>query len=55
MGVFSEPHYSAYASWGNNNGGGGGGGSGNMTVVDKVLPEMLHMVEYVNLNFEKFI
>jgi hypothetical protein len=33
-----EPSFSAYAQ-------GRQGGFGNMTVVDKVLPEMLHLVD----------
>ncbi|KAK7866063.1 hypothetical protein R5R35_013562 [Gryllus longicercus] len=35
----NEPHFSAY-QWGS-----GGGMGGNITVVDKVLPEMMHMVD----------
>lgn len=38
MGVFGEPQFSAYSSWGASSG-------GNMTVVDKVLPDMLHLVD----------
>nr|APY20655.1 long wavelength sensitive opsin [Priacma serrata] len=40
MTIISEPSYSAYASWG-----GGPGGGGNLTVVDKVPPDMLFMVD----------
>uniref|UniRef100_A0A1B0D995 G-protein coupled receptors family 1 profile domain-containing protein n=3 Tax=Phlebotomus TaxID=13203 RepID=A0A1B0D995_PHLPP len=44
MAAFAEPHFSAYsAGW--QGGAGGSGGFGNMTVVDKVPPEMLHMVD----------
>nr|P35362.1 RecName: Full=Rhodopsin; Short=Opsin [Sphodromantis sp.]CAA50658.1 opsin [Sphodromantis sp.] len=38
MSLINEPSYSAY-SWG------GQGGYGNQTVVDKVLPEMLHLID----------
>ncbi|XP_075235962.1 rhodopsin-like [Lycorma delicatula] len=41
MSLISEPSFSAYSAWH----GQGGGYQGNQTVVDKVLPEMLHMVD----------
>ncbi|XP_059618590.1 opsin-1-like [Phlebotomus argentipes] len=40
MAAFAEPHFSAWQS-----GSGGGASFGNMTVVDKVPPEMLHLVD----------
>lgn len=45
MSVISGPSFSAY-TWGQTVGGAyTSGGFGNQTVVDKVLPEMLHMVD----------
>lgn len=46
MAMISGPSYSAY-TWGQQSGGAytSGGGFGNQTVVDRVLPEMLHMVD----------
>nr|BAO03858.1 longwave opsin [Sogatella furcifera] len=47
MSLISEPSYNAYSAWYGAPGGGGHGMGmgGNQTVVDKVLPEMLHMVD----------
>lgn len=39
MAVFAEPHFAALSAWQ------GVAGFGNMTVVDKVPPEMLHLVD----------
>lgn len=39
MGAFAEPQFSAYQSWGASAGG------GNKTVVDMVMPDMLHLIE----------
>jgi r-opsin len=36
MAAFSEPHYAAFSS---------GHGSGNYSVVDKVLPDMMHLID----------
>lgn len=45
MSIISGPSYSAY-TWGQSGGSyATGGGFGNQTVVDKVLPEMFHMVD----------
>uniref|UniRef100_A0A1L8DJU4 Putative 7 transmembrane receptor n=2 Tax=Nyssomyia neivai TaxID=330878 RepID=A0A1L8DJU4_9DIPT len=41
MAAFAEPHFSAWQSGSS----GGGAGFGNITVVDKVPPEMLHMID----------
>uniref|UniRef100_A0A6B2EK04 Putative rhodopsin receptor 1 n=1 Tax=Phlebotomus kandelakii TaxID=1109342 RepID=A0A6B2EK04_9DIPT len=41
MAAFAEPHFSAWQS----GSGASGGGFGNITVVDRVPPDMLHMVD----------